>query len=59
MGDYRINTETVRDVFVGTGGDESYRVFNEWLSSIWSEAFEQGMAKEGAGGGDIEPCPYI
>lgn len=54
-------TESVLTYYVRSCyADETEAVaeFYEWLASIWAEAFEQGMAKEGAGGGDIDPCPY-
>ncbi|USH44567.1 hypothetical protein SEA_CASSITA_114 [Microbacterium phage Cassita] len=33
----KLDTATVRDVFVGTGGDESYRIFDEWLRENYVE----------------------
>lgn len=59
---YVPTTEEVRfdaTFYDGMGGPITVEGFNMWLASIWNEAFEQGMAKEGAGGGDIEQCPYI
>lgn len=32
-----LDTATVRDVFVGTGGDESYRLFDRWLRDNYVE----------------------
>lgn len=41
-----LDTATVRDVFVGTGGDESYQAFDEWLSfelyKAWDKGWETG-----------------
>lgn len=57
-----ISTESVLTYYIrGCTANEEVAVveFNDWLSSIWDEAFERGMAKEGAGGGEIEPCPYL
>lgn len=38
-----LDTSTVRDVFVGTGGDESYRLFDEWLVSVQAEVWDEAM----------------
>lgn len=38
----KLDTATVRDVFVGTGGDESYRLFNEWLKGEMFKAWDTG-----------------
>lgn len=38
-----LDTETVRDVFVGIGGDESYRGFDEWLEEVKANVWDEAM----------------
>lgn len=38
-----LDTATVRDVFVGTGGDESYRLFDLWLEEVKADVWDEAM----------------